>query len=144
MIIPGLEFLNRESLRRCGDGSDHANRPADDDARNGPTSARGSSLMDAGHSKAMLQFIIRPRQALNIIAVEQPYREIVSDLTKMLKGTGKWPQCGDLVSCLGKESQILFTDVLACLLLWIGENRFRLMHEPVGVLKWWPQRRSGL
>jgi hypothetical protein len=100
--------------------------------------------MDAGHSKAMLQVIISPRQALNIIAVEQPSREIVSDLTKMLKGTGKWPQCGDLVSRLGKESQILFTDVLACLLLWIGENRFRLMHEPVGVLKWWPQRRSGL
>jgi hypothetical protein len=53
LIIPGLEFLNRENLRRCGDGSDHANRPANDDTRNGPTSARGSSLMDAGHSKAM-------------------------------------------------------------------------------------------
>ncbi len=83
--------------------------------------------MDAGHSKAMLQFIISPRQALNIIAVEQPYREIVSDLTKMLKSTG-----------------VPFTDVLACLLLWIGEDFFRAMHEPVGVLKWWPQRRSGL
>jgi hypothetical protein len=100
--------------------------------------------MDAGHSKAMLQFIISPRQALNIIAVKQPSREIVSDLTKMLKGTGKWPQGGDRFSRLSKQSQVPFTDVLACLLLWIGEDFFRVMHELVGVLKWWPQRRSGL
>ena len=65
-------------------------------------------------------------------------------MAKMLKGTGKWPQCGDLVSRLGKESQVPFTDVLACLLLWIGEDFFRVMHEPLGVWKWWPQRRRGL
>ena len=100
--------------------------------------------MDAGHSKALLQFSSRPRQTLNSRAVDQPSREIVSDLTKMLKGTGKWPQCGDLVSRLGKESQVPFTDVLACLLLWIGEDFFRVMHEPLGVWKWWPQRRRGL
>ncbi len=81
---------------------------------------------------------------LLVLEGQQPSREIVSDLTKMLKGTGKWPQGGDRFSRLRKESQVPFTDVLACLLLWIGEDYFRVMHELVGILKWWPQRRGGL
>ena len=62
----------------------------------------------------------------------------------MLKRTGKRPLCGDLVPHLSKEPQIPFTDVLTGILLRVGENRFRLMHEPVGVLKGWPERRRGL
>jgi len=92
----------------------------------------------------MLQLIVGAGQALHVIALKQTCREIVGDVTKMLKRTGKWPQRGDLVSHLRKVSQIPFTDVLSCVLLGIGEDLLRLMHELVGVLQRWPQRRRGV
>lgn len=65
-------------------------------------------------------------------------------MTKMLKRTLKWPQRDDLILHLRKESQIPLPDALPRVLLWIGQDRFRLVHEAVGALQRWPQRRRGL
>ncbi len=100
--------------------------------------------MDPRHSKAMLQVIIGPRQALNVIAVKETGSKVVGNVTKMLKRAVKRPQRGDLVAHLRKESQIPFPDVLTCMLLRIGQDRFRLVHEAVGVLQRWPECRRGL
>jgi hypothetical protein len=100
--------------------------------------------MDAGHSKAMLQFIIGPRQALNVITVKETRSKVVGNVTKMLKRAVKRPQRGDLVAHLHKESQIPFPDALTCVLLRIGQNPFRLVQEAVGVLQRWPECRRGL
>ncbi len=65
-------------------------------------------------------------------------------MTKMLKRALKWPQRDDLVLHLRKESQIPFPDALPRVLLRIGQDRFRLVHEAIGVLERWPERRRGL
>ena len=65
-------------------------------------------------------------------------------MTKMLKRTGKWPQRGDLIPRLRQQSQIPFTDVLTCILLGIGQDPLRLVHEPISVLQRRPQRCRGL
>ena len=65
-------------------------------------------------------------------------------MTKMLKRAFKWPQCGDLVLHLRKESQIPFLDALTRVLLRVGQDRFGLIQEAVSVLQRWPQRRRGL
>ena len=65
-------------------------------------------------------------------------------MTKMLKRALKWPQRDDLVLHLRKESQIPFSDVLTRVLLRIGQDRFRLVHEAIGVLQRWPECRRGL
>ncbi len=100
--------------------------------------------MDPRHAKAMLQFIVGPRQALHVIALKQPCCEVVGNMTKMLKRAVKWPQRGDLVLHLRKPRQIPFPDALTRVLLRIGQDRFRLVHEAVGVLQRWPERRRGL
>ncbi len=61
LIIFGSEFLNREALPFAGHSSHHANRAADHHPRYGSPSARGSSLMNPRHAKAMLQFIVGAR-----------------------------------------------------------------------------------
>jgi len=100
--------------------------------------------MDPCHAKAMLQFIVGARQTLDVIALEETRSKIVGSVTKMLKGTVKWSQRGDFVPHLCNENQIPFTDVLTCVLLRIGQDSFRLMHEAVGVLQRRPEGRSGL
>ena len=57
----------------------------------------------------------------------------------MLKCLCKQSQYGDLVPHLGKESEIPFLDTRTCVLLGVGQDRFRLIQEAVGVLQRWPQ-----
>ena len=65
-------------------------------------------------------------------------------MTKMLKCPLKRSQRGDLAPHLRKVRQIPFPDVLTGILLRVGQDRFCLIQEAVGVLQWWPQRRRGL
>ncbi len=83
----------------------------------------------------MLQVIVGARQPRDIITPKQPCGEVVGDVTKMLKSLHKWPQSGEIVPHLDKESQIPFPDVLTRVLLRIGQDRFDLIQEVVGVLK---------
>jgi hypothetical protein len=100
--------------------------------------------MDARDTKAVFQFIIGARQALNVIALKETRSKVVGNMTKMLKRIVKWSQRGDLVPHLRKVRQIPFTDVLTGVLLRISQDPFRLVHEAVGVLERRPERRSGL
>jgi hypothetical protein len=100
--------------------------------------------MDTRHPETMLQIIVGTRQACNVITLKEPCCEGVCDVAKMLKCLHKRSQRGEITPHLGKESQISFPDVLTRVLLWIGQDRFGLIQEAVGVLKRRPQRRCGL
>ncbi len=65
-------------------------------------------------------------------------------MAKMLKCSTKRSQHGEFAPHLRKEREIPFTDVLTGILLWIGQDRFGLIQEAVGVLKRWPQQRRDL
>jgi hypothetical protein len=90
--------------------------------------------MNPRHPKAMLQFIVRARQALDVVALKQSCSEVVGEVAKVLKRTGKLPQRSDLVPHLSKESHIPFPDTLTWVLLGVGQDHFRLMHEAVCML----------
>jgi hypothetical protein len=91
--------------------------------------------MDARYPKAMLQFIVGARQALHVLALKQPCCEVGGLMAKMLKGSTKRSQHREFAPHLRKEREIPFTDVLTSVLLWIGQDRFGLIQEAVGVLK---------
>jgi|GEM_PF-3493691 len=65
-------------------------------------------------------------------------------MAKMLECLLKRSQRGDLAPHLRQVRQIPFPDVLTGVLLRVGQDRFCLIQEAVGVLQWWPQRRRGL
>ncbi len=144
LIILRSEVLNREEQGWRDDGSHHANRPTNHDARNGSTSACRASLMDSRDAKAMLQFIVGARQTLDVIALEEASREVGGLMTKMLKCPLKRSQRGDLAAHLRNVRQIPFPDVLTGVLLRVNQDRFCLIQEAIGVLQWWPQCRRGL
>jgi hypothetical protein len=86
---------------------------------------------DARHAKTPFQFIVRARQALNIVALKQPCSEIGGLVTKMVNRLSKQPQSGFLLLHLRNVSQIPFTHLSSRLLLVIGQNVSRLMDEIV-------------
>jgi len=65
-------------------------------------------------------------------------------MAKVLKCLLKWPQRGEITPHLRQVRQIPFPNMLAGALLLVGQDRFGLIQEAVGVLKRRPQRRCDL
>jgi len=119
-IIARSELLRREGLLLGDHGCDDANGTTDDYPSNGPTSARRSSLMDPCHPKAMFQIIIGPRQSLDVIALKQASREVVSDVTKVLNGLSQQSYVGFLLLHLANVCQVALSNLCPGVLLVIG------------------------
>jgi hypothetical protein len=100
--------------------------------------------MDSCHPKAVFQIIVGARQSLDVIAMKQTTSEVVGDMTKMFKGLTQRTHVGFLFLHLTHESEITLTNLGTRVLLGIGQDVCRLMHQPVGALQWRPQRRRGL
>src|SRR5207245_9331042 len=114
------EVLRRKSLLSGRNGSDDANGTTDHHPRNRPTSARGSPLMDPCHPKAMFQLIIGVRQSLDVIAMKEPSREVLGDVTKMFNGLAQWSHLGFLFLHLPHKSQVALSNLCPGVLLMIG------------------------
>jgi len=65
-------------------------------------------------------------------------------MTKMFNGLTERTHVGFLFLHLTHESEIALTNLCASVLLLIGQDLCRLMHQPVGALQWRPQRGSSL
>ena len=100
--------------------------------------------MDARDPETVLQFIVGARQAREVITLKQSRSEVVCDVAKMLKCLRKWSQSGKIISHPRQVCQIPFSNVLTGVLFRVGQDRFGLIQEAVGVLKRRPQRRRGL
>src|SRR6266566_430368 len=120
LLIPGAKLLGRESLLTGYHGSDDANGTTYHHPRNSPTSTRGSSLMDPCHPKAMFQLIIGTRQSLDVIAMKEPSREVLGDVTKMFNGLTQWSHLGFLFLHLPHKSHVALSNLCPGVLLMIG------------------------
>ena len=65
-------------------------------------------------------------------------------MAKMLKCFLKRRKLGEIVPHLRQVRQIPLPDLLPGVLLGVGQDRFCLIQEAVGVLQWGPQRLRGL
>ena len=76
--------------------------------------------------------------------MKQPRSEIVGDVAKVLKCLRKRPQSSKIIPHPRQMGQIPFPDTLPGVLLWIGQDRFGLIQEAVGMLKRWPELRCDM
>jgi hypothetical protein len=143
-IIPRLAFLGREKVLPTGHGSNDPHRTADDHARKSSPSASGAPLMDARRPKALFQLIVGAWQDLDIVALKETRSKVVSKVTKMRNGLSKGFQVGLLPLHIPHKSQIALANLCAGVLRLVGQDRCRLMHQPVGALQRWPQGCRGL
>ena len=65
-------------------------------------------------------------------------------MTKMLKGFFKRRKLGEIAPHLNEMRLVSCPDLLPRVLLRVGQDRFGLIKEAVGVLQWGPQRHRGL
>ena len=144
LIIAGLKLLGREALLSRDDRSDHADGTAHNHAWNGSTSTCGSSLMNPCDTKAMFQIIIGTRQALHVIALKKASRKVVSDMAKMLNGLSERLHFGLLFLHLANVCQVAFTNLCPGVLLIIGQDLCRLVHQSIRALQWGPQHGGSL
>jgi hypothetical protein len=85
LIIVRSQIFSREKVLLGGNRGNEANRTTNYHARNSSPSACGSSLVDAGDPKTMLEVIVGVRQSLHIIAVKEPSSKVVSNVSKVVK-----------------------------------------------------------
>ena len=78
------------------------------------------------------------------MTAKQPRGEIVGNMAKMLKCLRQWSQNDEVLPHMGQVCQVLFSDVLTTVSRLIDQDRFSLIQEAVGVLKWWPELRRRL
>jgi hypothetical protein len=76
--------MGRKSLLGGGNSGEKTNGTTYHDPRDSTASPRGSTLMDASHSKHMFQIIIGAWQSRHIITMKEPRSKVVSHVTKML------------------------------------------------------------
>lgn len=93
-LIAGSELLGREALLLGDHGSDEADGTTVHHPWNGSPPAPGSPLRDPCYAKARLQILGGAREALNVRAMKEASREVVGDVTKMLKGLAQRCQSG--------------------------------------------------
>lgn len=143
-MIFGPKILHRKDLCVAGDCSHDPNRATNDDTGNGASPTSGTPLVDTCDPKTVLQIIVGTRQVRDVITVKQPCGEIVGDVAKVLKRLRKLSQSSKVISHPRQVGQILFLDLLTAVLRLIGQDRFGLIQETIGVLKWRPQFRRRL
>ena len=120
LIIPGSQLLGREAPLFGDHGSNDAHGTTYDHARNGPTSACSTPLMNPCHPKAVFQIIVGARQSFHVIALKEASRKIVADMKKMLNGLSKRFEVGFLLLHLRKENQVALANLCPSVLLLIG------------------------
>jgi hypothetical protein len=90
--------------------------------------------MESRDAKAMFQLIVGARQACDVIALKQPRCKVGGLMTKMLKGFFKRRKLGEIAPHLNEMRLVSCPDLLPRVLLQVGQDRFGLIKEAVGVL----------
>ena len=120
LIIAGSKFVGREAVLSGNGSRDDTDGTTDHHTRNGPTSARGSPLMNPCHPKAVFQIIVGARQSLDVVALKEASSKVVGDVTKMLNGLSERSHLGFVLLHLTNVCQVALSNLCPSVLLLIG------------------------